>query len=228
LQYVAKEATATTQSTQIHLQQTVRSTLAGGFRLPGDFSVRRFVADKGARALFVEFDVGASALLSAVYKTVLDLAFKESLSRGRTAGRVYFVLDEFALLPPLAYLENGLNFGRGLGLRFVVGSQNVGQVFHAYGQEKGLAVVAAFGTVLAFRLYDSASRQFVRDRFGANRKLLRFESAIKSRGVVEQPLDGTVIEDWDLTELGVGQVIAALPDGPPLRLTLVDGAQPPG
>jgi len=40
----------------------------------------------------------------------------------------YFVLDEFALLPRLSHIADGINFGRELGLRFLVATQNVNQV----------------------------------------------------------------------------------------------------
>ncbi len=216
LQYIAKDSSNTTISVLIFLQQAIRQVFSGAFKRRGQLSVRHFVRAKGGRALFLEFDVARGATLTPVYRTLLDIALKESLGRGRAQGRVFVVLDEFALLPRLRHLDAGLNFGRSLGMRFVVGTQNVGQVRHAYAEGLADSVLAGFGTVFAFRLYDQASRDFVGQRFGANRTLVRYDAALKTRGVAEQLIEGRVVQDWDLTGLQVGQAVVGLPDGPPV------------
>lgn len=197
------------------LQQTVRAALSGTFRRDGDFSIRRFTRDKGARAVFVEYDIAAGAVLTPSYRLLIDLALKEALGRDRMAGNVYFVLDEFALLPQLQHLADGINFGRSLGLKFLVGTQNVGQVHTAYGKDIAEGLLGGFGTVAAFRLMDSVSRQFVRGRFGANRKLLTTQLAVQSRGLDQQLVEGNVIEDWDLSTLTTGRAVIGLPTGAP-------------
>jgi type IV secretory pathway TraG/TraD family ATPase VirD4 len=228
LQYIAKEGSTTTLSVLIFMQQMIRATFKGAFGSAGDFSIRQFLRSKGGKAVFLEYDVAAGETVTPVFRTILDIALKESLGRNRASGRVFFVLDEFALLPKLENLDSGLNFGRSLGLRFVVGTQNVGQVFSRYGDAGGSSVLSGFGTVFTFRLYDRASRDFIRDRFGSNRKLVRFDAAVKSRGIAEERIDGSVIEDWDLSRLGVGQVVVALPDGPPHRFQFARPTEAPG
>ena len=106
-----------------------------------------------------------------------------------------------------------------MGLRFVVGTQNASQIMHLCGEGRGNRVLAGFVSVFAFRLYDQPSRDFVRGRFGLNRTLLRFDGAVKTRGLGEQLIDGSVIEDWDLSGLGVGQAVVGLPTGPPFLFT---------
>lgn len=219
LQYIARDDSNTTNSVLIFLQQAIRQVFGGNFKRLGDFSVRSFVRAKGGRALFLEYDVARGATLAPVYRTLLDIALKEALGRQRTEGRVFFILDEFALLPKLAHLDAGLNYGRSLGLRFVVGTQNASQIMQAYGEGLGHSVLAGFGSVFAFRLYDQPSRDFVRGRFGLNRTLLRYDAAVKTRGIGEQLIDGSVIEDWDLSALTVGQAIVGLASGPPMVFT---------
>lgn len=217
--HIAKEGGNATMASMSYMQQVIQESFRSSFGLPGDFSIRRFIRQKGGRALFLEYDIAAGTMLAPIYKTMLDLAMKEAMSRKRSGGRVFFVLDEFALLPELTHLSNGLNFGRSLGLRFVVGTQNIRQVQAMYGEEIAASVLSAFGTVFAFRLYDGGSREFVRDRFGRNRKLIRFESAVRSNGMNESAIEGYVVEDWDLSELPVGTCIAAIPDHAPVRFT---------
>ena len=218
-QYIAKDGSNTTTSVMIFVQQALRQVFAAGFRRHGDFSVRHFLREQASRALFLEFDVAKGETATPVFRTVLDLALKEALGRDRRAGRVIIVLDEFSLLPRVAHLDAGLNFGRSLGLRFVVGTQNVGQVLNAYGSERGMSILSGFGSVFAFRMFDEPSRTFVRQRFGTNRKLVRYDGALKSRGVGEIVVDGSVIEDWDMSGLRVGECVVGLPSGPPVLFT---------
>lgn len=219
LQYIARDDSNTTNSVLIFLQQMLRQTFSSKFNSTGTFSVREFVRGKQARALFLEFDVARGATLTPVFRTLVDVALKESLGRNRAQGRVFVILDEFALLPNLRHIDAGLNFGRSLGMRFIVGTQNVGQITDSYGPGLGASILSAFGTVFSFRLFDAASREYIRGRFGTNRQLLRYETVVKSRGMGEQLLEGHVVEDWNLTGLRVGQCVAALPDSAPYLFT---------
>lgn len=217
--YIAKEGSNSAMATLAFMQQVIQESFRSSFGRPGEFSIRHFLREKGGRALFLEYDVASGGMIAPVFKTMLDVAMKEAMSRQRAAGRVFFILDEFALLPELTHLSNGLNFGRSLGLRFIVGTQNIKQVQEMYGETMAGSVLSAFGTVFAFRLYDGSSREFVRDRFGRNKKILRFESVVRNKGMTENVTDGNVVEDWDLSGLPVGTCIASLPDHPPVKFT---------
>lgn len=218
--YLANETTG--QSVLAFLQQTVNAVFSGIFRQQGNFSVRDFVQSKGGRALFIEYDMAIGARLLPAYRVLIDLAIKEALEIGRrpgNTGRVFFVLDEFALLPKLAHIADGINFGRGLGLRFIAGCQNVSQVLGAYGPESGSSILSGFGTIFAFRLMDAASRDLVRQRSGANRKQITVRSLVRTAPDRPEIVSGNVVEDWDLSRLLVGQCIVSPPIGPPFRFT---------
>jgi Type IV secretion-system coupling protein DNA-binding domain len=199
------------------LQQQVRAAFSGVFGTAGDFSVRDFVRQKGGRALFVEFDIASGSLLLPIYRVLLDLAIKEALGRNRSTGNVFFVMDEFALLPQLTHLANGINFGRSLGLKFVVGAQNTSQVASAYGEKVATSLLSGFGTVFAFRLMDGDSRDYFSERFGVNRKRLALPPAVASETIKLELTMGSVVEDWDMSALGLGQCLVSLPTGPPFR-----------
>jgi len=219
--YIAKEGSNSATATMAFMQQVIQESFRSSFGRPGTFSIRQFLRGKGGKALFLEYDVASGSMLAPIFKTMIDVAMKESMSRTRSTGRVFFILDEFALLPELTHMANGLNFGRSLGLRFIVGAQNIKQVQEMYGEQIAASILSAFGTVFAFRLYDGGSREFVRDRFGRNRKISRFESTIRTNGMNELAADGYVVEDWDLSSLPVGTCIAALPDHAPVKFTFL-------
>jgi hypothetical protein len=212
------------QSVYAFLRQATSAAFGGGFRERGPFSVRSFVREKGGRALFVEYDLAIGARLLPVYRVLIDVAIKEALeigraalSRGQVTGRVFFILDEFALMPALSHLGDGVNFGRGLGLRFIAGSQNVHQVFSAYGPDAGRSILSGFGTVVALRLLDSASRDLVRQRFGMNRKQYLVSAPVRNNPDHQEIVTGSVIEDWFLSELKLGESIVAPHEGPPFK-----------
>jgi type IV secretory pathway TraG/TraD family ATPase VirD4 len=208
------------------LQITLRKSFSGVFRQPGDFSVRDFIRRRGGHALFIEYDIAAGASLLPVYRVLMDIAIKEALGFGRRRLRdskqvpdnFYFVLDEFALLPKLSHISDGINFGRELGLKFLVATQNVNQVLHGYSAEMGESILAGFGSVFAFRLVDEASRELLRQRYGMNRKQISTYAAVRHEGVRQTVVTGNVIEDWHMSGLGKGQCIAALPQEPPFFL----------
>jgi type IV secretory pathway TraG/TraD family ATPase VirD4 len=214
--YLSGEGTSAS-SIRAFLQQTVNNSLSGAFRRPGDFSVRQFVRAKGARALFIEYDIAVGSRLLPVYRVLMDLAIKEALGLYRRGGKgsVYLILDEFALLPELSHISDGINFGRSLGLKFIVGTQNIDQVVHAYGPEVGRTILSGFGSVFAFRLMDDGSRSLIRQRFGANRKQIITSSAIRGQGVHQELVSGNVIEDWTFSGLEQGQCVVSLPEGAP-------------
>jgi len=214
--YLAGEGN-TPDAVRAFLQQAVNNAFSSAFRRPGGFSVRDFVRSKGGRALFIEYDIAIGSRLLPVYRVLMDMAIKEALSlgRARSRGSVFLVLDEFALLPELSHISDGINFGRSLGLKFVVGTQNVDQVLHAYGPEMGRTILSGFGTVFAFRLMDDGSRDLVRQRFGANRKQITTWAPVRAHGVQQDVVNGNVIEDWALSGLSVGTCIVSLPEGPP-------------
>jgi hypothetical protein len=207
----------TPDAVRAFLQQTVNNSFSSAFRRPGDFSVREFVRGKGARALYIEYDIAIGSRLLPVYRVLMDLAIKEALGLPRRGGRgsVYLILDEFALLPELSHISDGINFGRSLGLKFIVGTQNIDQVLHAYGPEVGRTILSGFGSVFAFRLMDDASRNLVRQRFGTNKKQITTNTAIRGQGVRQELVDGNVIEDWELSGLEIGHCVVSLPEGAP-------------
>lgn len=199
------------------MQQQVRAVFSGVFGKPGDFSIREFVRAKGGHALFIEYDIASGSLLLPIYRVLLDIAIKAALERRSEIGNVFFVMDEFALLPQLTHLANGINFGRGMGLRFILGAQNASQVYGAYGREGGTSILSGMGSVFAFRLMDAESRTLIRSRFGINKKRIAVHSPVAVQTVQTSVVDGNVIEDWDLSDLGVGECLVCLPTGRPFR-----------
>lgn len=213
--YIPKGNPQMAKSFLVHLYQSVYKVFCGEFAKPGDFSIRKAINEKQGKAIFLEYDLASGYLLESVYTVLLDTAMKEVLGRSVSSGRVFFILDEFPLIPKLNYMDNALNFGRSLGVRVIAGLQNIGQVHDKYGVSLGNSLMSGFGTVFAFRLFDEPSRKMIMMRHGQNKHVENILSSNSEKGIQDIVQIGNVIEEWDLTALKNGQCIISLPSGEP-------------
>jgi type IV secretory pathway TraG/TraD family ATPase VirD4 len=209
--YIADDRSPQTQGVISELQQHVREIFLGNFRKDGSLSIRKSIRAKGERIIFVEYDLGIGGMLTPIYQLLMDMAIKEALSRKKSEGNVWFIIDEFRLIPNLEHIDDGVNFGRSLGAKFIIGVQNVEQVFDAYGEARAHSILSGLLTTIAFHVNDAASRDFIQGLFGRNRKKEVYMASVQSRGIVEQVRDAHVVEDWDIANLGIGEAIIGMP-----------------
>jgi len=209
--YIADDRSPQTQGVISELQQHIREIFVGNFRKEGTLSIRKSIRAKGGRIIFVEYDLGIGGLLTPIYQLLMDMAIKEALSRKKSEGNVWFIIDEFRLIPNLQHVDDGVNFGRSLGAKFIVGVQNIEQVFDAYGEARAHSILSGLLTTVAFHVNDAASRDFIQGLFGRNRKKEVYMASVQSRGIVEQVRDANVVEDWDISNMQVGEAIIGMP-----------------
>ena len=199
------------------LLSAVREMFVGNFAKNGGLSMRQLIRRKGGRIIFVEYDLGIGRVLSPIYRLLFDLAIKEALCRERNEGSVYFVIDEFSLLPHLQHIDDGVNFGRSLGARFIIGAQNISQVYDAYGKDRAVSLLSGFSTTVCFRLNDPDSRNFFKELNGKNGRVITYDSTVHARGQVDQFREGYVVEDFDVDDLRTGEAIVHSGGYPPFR-----------
>jgi len=205
--YIANDKSEQTQGVSAELQQAIREVLSGNFRKKGNFSIRRQIRQKEGKVIFIEYDLGIGKMLAPIYALIIDFAIKESLCRKQDEGNVYFILDEFRLMPPLDHMDNGINFGRSLGAKFVLGLQNVDQMYDVYGEEAARSILSGCSTMISFLLLDEPSRTFVEQRAGRNLRMIQYMSTVQSKGINENVTAGNAIEDWDISGLQPGEAI---------------------
>lgn len=212
--YISSGAkTNTTQSYLTYLNAIPQEIFNNDFGKSGYFSIRGFINDGSCQSVFLEYDIANGNSLDIIYTVMLDIAMKEALGKQRN-GNIYFILDEFPLIPKLSYFDNLLNFGRSLGVKVIAGIQNVGQVYSKYDIYLGNSILSGFSSYFAFKLFDQASRDIVKQRHGKNRCI----TAIKKYGFDGYDIhvqENDVINDWILTSLGIGKCVVSIPDYPP-------------
>lgn len=215
ISYIFDDRSPQTQGVISELQQLSREIFLGNFEKAGTLSMRNIVRQKGGRFVFIEYDLGIGNMLSPIYSLLFDLAIKESLCRKKSEGNVYFITDEFSLLPNLQHVDDAVNFGRSLGVKFMIGVQNIDQIYENYGEHRARSLLSGFLTSVCFRVNDEASKKFIKELHGVNRKKEIYMASVQGRGIVETVRDANVVEDWDITRLATGQAIIGLPGKEP-------------
>ena len=204
--YIPVNAPEQALGVMAEIQQVIRSVFVGNFSKSGTMSIRNLVKNKGGRRIFIEYDIGVGATLSPVYTLLFDLAIKEALSRAKTDGNVFFAVDEFKLLPNLKHIDDAVNFGRSLGIKFMIGIQNIDQIVEAYNENMAKNIFSGFLNQFAFKVNDFSTRKYIKERAGENRK----KTVFKTTAVHESIESANVIEDWDVSSLKLGQAIVML------------------
>lgn len=211
ISYISDDRSPQTQGVISELQQHIREIFVGNFRKKGSLSIRKSIRAKGGRIIFIEYDLGIGGMLTPIYRLLIDMAIKEALSRKKSEGNVWFIIDEFRLLPNLQHVDDGINFGRSMGAKFIIGVQNIEQVFHAYGEAQARSILSGLLTTVAFHVNDANTRKFIQGLFGCNRKKEVYMAAVQSRGIVEQVRDANVVEDWEIANMRIGEAIIGMP-----------------
>ena len=179
--------------------------------------MREAVSRRGGKSIFLEYDIMNSNLIDTVYTVLLDIAGKTALGNEDENKHVYFILDEFPLIPKLNYIDGLLNFGRSRGVRVIAGIQNINQIKSLYGDNLGSSILSGFSTYIIFRLFDEESRKLVSERHGKNRRLIMLPYDDVNRSGNQEHEHSSVIEDWDITSLQRGECIISLPYGNPYK-----------
>lgn len=172
------------------------------------FSIRKAIRDKGGKSIFILYDLSIGETMTPIYRLLIDLALKESLSEFSN-GHTHIFLDELKLLPKITHLEDALNFGRSKHVSVVAGLQSIGQIYSIYGKETGQVILSGFGSIIALKTVDYESREYVSRLFGTNFISYRYHN--ESNAPIDKERDGNTVESWHYRLLEKpGQAIVGL------------------
>ena len=215
LSYIGDGTTGQALGVYAEMLGTARKLLSACFDERGMFSIRDFVRKKGGRILFVEYDISIGETLAPIYSLLFDLALKEALGRNKSQGDDYLICDEFRLIPYLQHIDDGVNFGRSLGVKVFAGLQSINQLTEAYGEYRGKNILAGFSSIYAFRANDMYTRDYIVGLLGKNVVIEQHRTLNNS--VHEERHDAHVVEDWNMNELEVGEAIISFPFQKPFK-----------
>lgn len=208
--YIGGKGSKQAEGVLAELYSVASDIFRGVFADKGGFSMRKFIREKGGRTLYIEYDLSSGSVLAPIYTLLFDLAFKEALGRTTgTNGNVYMIVDELKLLPRLKHMDDGINFGRSLGVKIFAGLQSIEQLYADYKEADAKNIIAGFSSIYAFRANDPRTREFARDLFGENLTVERYLDT-KEMLIDAAPRSGHTVEDWDLRRLRTGEAIVGL------------------
>ena len=128
-----------------------------------------------------------------------------------TEAKVYLAHNYLATT--VEYLKNHDNrLKMSYTPKFIVAMQNIQQIIEGYGYEKAYSILSGFGTSIAFKVTDKATKEFIQNLYGTNRKRFVFKGASYSEGNKELVTYSNVVEDWDLLALKPGEAILSVSD----------------
>ena len=212
--YLGNPSSPTPQSLGVEgfLHAMCSSQFIGSFRRRspnGDFSMRRLVREKGAKVVFLEFDIARGKTLSPIYSLLFDLAIKEQLSVGE--GNLFLIADELYTLPYAERLGEACNAGRSKGLKMIAGIQSIDMLYDNYGEAKGKSIAAGFVNVIAFKAVDYTTREWFSERIGKTFEAVTF-------GGRDFTHEGFTVSDADIHNLQVGEAFCDIFGLPPFRI----------
>ena len=168
-----------------------------------EFWIKFWYIDEDGDETEAEYEINDKAVRAAM--PCIDLnRLKEAIERKTNK---YFLLDEMLLLPRLEHLSESLNFGCSLGVRMMCGLQNTCGLEEQYGEVGARNILSSFQNMVAFRLNDYDTRQFVINRLGENYQ--NFSLSVQQANLNIQRA-GHTVEDWNLLKLNNGEAVVSL------------------
>lgn len=216
LSYIDEDASGQSLGVYSEMMLVINEYFIGAFcKSESSFSIRNYVKKHQKRILFIEYDLNTGAVLTPIYRLLIDLALKQAMTPSEKQGSMYLLCDELRLLPKLKHIEDAVNFGRSLGVKVIAGIQSIEQIYHAYGKSLGNSILAGFSNILIYRSNDWATRDYARNLIGRN---VTAEYYKTERGEYQVHVrEGFVAEDWELSALKIGEAVVILPFEKPFK-----------
>lgn len=112
----------------------------------GRFSVREWI-EKGKGNLYLTWRSNELPVLSPFYTALLEVVLRSLMSSDQKLP-TWLLIDELGQLGQLASLKDTVTFGRGRGLRVVVGVQSNSQIIAIYGADDARTILSNLSSTL--------------------------------------------------------------------------------
>ena len=180
----------------------------------GRFSALQAVRQGGKR-VFILYEPDKARTALPLFRLLLDLMMQQSMSAALN-HKVWFLLDEFSLLPKLEALTDVLSFGRDPsgngrgGVRVVAAVQSVQLLTRHYTETEAKTLLSLFPNLITLRVMDPMSRAAFADRYGTARMIYRYMG--EGNRPVTTDCQQKVVTDADFSQLmKPGQALMSLP-----------------
>lgn len=181
----------------------------------GTFSALQAIRQGGKR-VFILYEPEKARTALPLFRLLLDLMLQHSMSPTLN-HKVWFLLDEFSLLPKLEALTDALSFARDpsgdngrSGARIIAAVQSVQLLTRHYSEAEAKTLMSLFPNLITMRVMDPMSRAAFADRYGAARVIYRYMG--EGNRPVTTDCEQKVVTDADFSQLmKPGQALMSLP-----------------
>lgn len=142
----------------------------------GRFSALQAIRQGGKR-VFILYEPDKARTALPLFRLLLDLMLQQSMSPTLN-HKVWFLLDEFSLLPKVESLTDFLSFARDpsgdngrSGARIIAAVQSVQLLTRHYSEAEAKTLMSLFPNLITMRVMDPMSRAAFADRYGTARDL---------------------------------------------------------
>ena len=195
----------------------------------GTFSALQAIRQGGKR-VFILYEPDKARTALPLFRLLLDLMLQQSMSPTLN-HKVWFLLDEFSLLPKVESLTDALSFGRDPsggngcgGVRIIAAVQSVQLLTRHYSEAEAKTLMSLFPNLITMRVMDPMSRAAFADRYGTARMIYRYMG--EGNRPVTTDCEQKVVTDADFSQLmKPGQALMSLPAVSPEPF-IYDGFRP--
>lgn len=194
----------------------------GNFAGTGKDSIRSFLAGEG-KALFLEFDYSKQRSSSAFFRLFLKKMIQQKMASGEDKKRkLYLILDESMVVQGDFDLVNALNVGAGTGIRVILACQSTDHIYmqvpSKYIEHQGMAAIAGFANIIAFRPNDRNTLMEIQERFGKGllERIIIPVDRYQSVGTLAET--DYLVSSEQLMHLGVGEAYVKIKGYEPYKI----------
>ena len=194
---------------------TVFAQEGAGTGTDGRFSALQAVRQGGKR-VFILYEPDKARTALPLFRLLLDLMLQQSMSPTLN-HKVWFLLDEFSLLPKVESMTDALSFARDpsgdngrSGARIIAAVQSVQLLTRHYSEAEAKTLMSLFPNLITMRVMDPMSRAAFADRYGTARMIYRYMG--EGNRPVTTDCEQKVVTDADFSKLmKPGQAMMSLP-----------------
>jgi len=196
--YIDPDASEQSQGVMASFRKEVRNMFQGDLCEAGSWSIRQYMDDPQGKVLIIDYPQRLGESTKPLIRFTIDWSIRFALDDGDQS--VYFVLDEFARLPPLRRIGDLVNVGAGQDTRALITLQSVAQLYDRYGRDGGDALLSGLLSTIILRLNDSSSIAFARSRVGTY-----WEEQDIPEYNADGEISGTLTEDVEKHSMAKGE-----------------------
>ena len=189
----------------------------GAFCEDGDFSMSDFIRS-GSGVLILQMDMSTFHFFKSLFKYLIDISISTISSPSTKTGRIYYLLDEFAMLPKLNNLSTAVALLRSNKCSIICGIQSIEQVDSTYNSgdtQLASVILDVFQNIIIMRS-SAASANFIQQHFGEREATTYYTKADGSLG--ERSERRPALDVNDIIYLDTGEAYMKLENMQPFKV----------